>query len=131
MQTEPLTLKPQNTVDTVQDLFERHSIHHVPIIDDQGFLKGIISKSDMRQISYGYSLFTHHQKSEHNVALYQSVLVRDIMTSNPESLGPENTLLDAVNLFMKNAFHAIPVVDNENKLVGIVTTYDLLALVLD
>lgn len=50
--------------------------------------------------------------------------IRSIMTTSPTSVTPENTLLEVTHLFKENRIHHLAVVKN-NKLLGLITTYDL------
>ena len=56
---------------------------------------------------------------------FMNYQVRDVM-SHPESIGPEASLGDAERVLEKNGFNALPVVDGDEQLVGVVTTLDLL-----
>ena len=54
------------------------------------------------------------------------VLAKDIMTKEVVSVNVDTTLLDVAKLISEHNFDGVPVIDNENNLVGIVTEYDLL-----
>ena len=54
------------------------------------------------------------------------VTAKDIMTKEVISVHPETTLLDVAKILAEHNFDGVPVVDAENKLVGIVTEYDLI-----
>lgn len=54
------------------------------------------------------------------------VLVKDIMTTNVVSTRPEANLMDATRLMSEHNFDGLPVVDGSNKLVGLITEYDML-----
>lgn len=54
------------------------------------------------------------------------VLAKDIMTKEVMSVRPDTSLLDTAKLIAEHNFDGVPVVDNENHLVGIVTEYDLI-----
>ncbi len=51
--------------------------------------------------------------------------VRDIMTKNPTTVNPSDTIQSVTDLMMKKRLQQLPVVDAEKKLVGIITSYDL------
>jgi len=55
------------------------------------------------------------------------ILVKNIMTKEVISIRPEMPLLDGAKLLIQHDFHGIPVVDNENKLIGLLTEYDLIS----
>lgn len=56
----------------------------------------------------------------------QKVLAKDIMTKEVIVVHPETPLLDVAKLLAEHNFDGVPVVDKDNKLVGIVTEYDLI-----
>ena len=56
---------------------------------------------------------------------FMNYQVRDVM-SRPESIGPEASLGEVERVLEKNGFNALPVVDADERLIGVVTTLDLL-----
>jgi len=48
------------------------------------------------------------------------------MTQNPEVISENQTVDEALEIFLKNKYRALPVMDQEDKLVGIITPYDIL-----
>jgi CBS domain-containing protein len=125
MTTELLIARPTDNVKHIADIFRKKNIHHIPVVDEDSRLVGIVSKSDFLKISHGMSLFRNRRKKEHDDALHESLLVRDIMTRDVAHLGPNDPISLAVGIFRENLFHAIPVIE-KGLLVGIITTYDLL-----
>ncbi len=53
--------------------------------------------------------------------------VRDIMTHDAVSVHPETSLADAAKILAEHNFDGLPVVDTDNKLLGILTEYDLIS----
>lgn len=53
--------------------------------------------------------------------------IQDIMTKNVTSVTPATSILEASELLLENEFNGLPVVDQDGKVVGIVTEYDLLS----
>ncbi|MCP3929149.1 MAG: CBS domain-containing protein [Bacteroidetes bacterium] len=129
MSTDLITVKPHDAVQEINKGFEEKNIHHIPVKNENGQLAGIVSKSDFLKISYGFSLFRNLKIEEYNRSLYETLLVKDIMTKDVAHLLPNDTVEMAIGIFKENLFHAIPIVD-EGKLIGIVTTYDLLNMLL-
>lgn len=54
--------------------------------------------------------------------------VGDVMTPNPVTIGPDRTVAELMEVFLRHDFNALPVVDNECVLLGLVTKLDLLRL---
>lgn len=127
MTTPVITVTPEATMDKVQDIFRKNNIHHVPVVKE-GSVVGMVSKSDYFRLLHGFTLFKTQKSEEYNDAILRSLLVGEVMTRQIAVLNPEDSLELAAGFFRENLFHALPIVDKEqNKLVGIVTTYDLLA----
>jgi len=56
------------------------------------------------------------------------MVIRDVMTPSPRTVGPATSVLDLQHLFIAYGFNAFPVVDGSNTLLGIVTKLDLLRI---
>lgn len=117
---------PDDTMQRVDEIFKMHNIHHVPVIDNDSRVVGIISKSDYLKILHGFTLFKTTKSEEYNKAILRSLLASEVMTKQIATLQPYDTVDIAAGYFRENLFHAVPVVDREKKLVGIVTTFDML-----
>ncbi len=127
MTTKVISVKPSDTMQVVSHFFRTHNIHHLPVVDKEGVLIGMISKSDYLAISNAFPLFYQDRREAFNDKIYGSLLVEEVMTKQLARLQPEDSILIAVGIFQENLFHALPVVNEHNKLVGIITTYDLLS----
>lgn len=125
MTRQPHSLSPMDSLERAERFCRSYHIHHLPVVDIYGKVIGMISQSDLLKISYGLSLFRHRDVEQFNHALFASVLVRDVMSTDVITLNAEDTIADALAIFEQNLFHAIPVVEND-WLVGIVTPLDLL-----
>ncbi|MEM6377934.1 MAG: CBS domain-containing protein, partial [Bacteroidota bacterium] len=125
MTIEVISIQPRDTMDKVDQIFETHSIHHIPVVE-LGRVVGMISKSDYYQILHGFTLFKAPVSKTYNDAVLRSLLVREVMTKQVACLGPQDTLAKAADYFRENLFHAIPIVDEDGQLMGILSTYDLL-----
>jgi acetoin utilization protein AcuB len=95
-------------------------------VDSANKVIGIISKTDFHKLEHGFTLFRSKESQAYNDAIMRSLLANDVMTKQVVTLLPEESIMVAVDIFKENLFHAIPVVDKHHKLLGILTTYDLL-----
>lgn len=118
-----VTVRPDTTIDRIHDLFESHSFHHIPVVD-QAKLVGIISKTDYLRIQHMVA------KTWEGITicqeLYKDMCAMDIMTHEPLKIESADTIGLAADIFRANALHALPVVD-DGELVGIITSHDLLS----
>lgn len=117
------SVSPDQSLDAVQQIFESNRFHHVPVVND-GVLIGMVSKSDIYLISQGLSMGVNAESA--NREIFRTILVEEVMTTKLAKLSPTDRVDVAAEIFSENLFHAIPVVDDDNKLVGMITTYDLI-----
>jgi len=123
--TNHLTAIARNTTAAqIRAFFEQNNIHHLPVMDG-GKLVGMVSKSDVLQVTHCASLFHSEKDREINEKLMDSVLAEDIMSREIVKLSPTDSVETAAFLFANNKFHALPVVKN-GVLVGMITTFDLI-----
>jgi CBS domain-containing protein len=88
---------------------DRHftEISGIPVVDDEHRCVGVLSRKDRSKVSD------------------LNAKVKDVMSSPAITLTAEKTVSDAAVLMLKNKIHRIPVVNNEMKVVGIVTRTDI------
>lgn len=125
MTTDPITVKANDTMLTVRDIFRHNNIHHIPVVD-KGRVVGIVTKSDYLALSNAFPLFNKEKREAYNEKLFSTILVDEVMTKQVAKVTPDDPLEVAAGIFKENLFHALPVVDEHSKLVGILTTFDML-----
>ena len=114
MTPDPNFLKVNDPLITALKLFETEKYHHLPVVENQQ-LAGIFSSTDLVIFMQSNDIESMHSAS-----------VRDFMSPNTVSISIHSTLRVAAKLLCSGAFHSLPVVDDENRLLGIVTTTDLI-----
>jgi CBS domain-containing protein len=119
MTTDPVTIGPGDSVATAMEILESHDIHHLPVVED-GILVGILSSADLMKL---------HILREREQAL-RAIKVRQIMETEPVTLDVFADLVDVASKLSASSFHALPVVESDNVLVGIVTSTDVINHVL-
>ena len=125
MKRKPAIVAPHDNLETVRLIFEKHGFHHVPVVLE-GKLVGIVSYTDYLRIIT--ELFSGQATQERNQTGLSNILVKEIMTEEVISLKPTDTVEDALEVFTTHHFHAIPVTEGDQRLVGILTTRDLVKL---
>lgn len=123
MTRKPSTVSPVDNLETVRVIFEQHGFHHVPVVEE-GKLVGIVSYTDYLRIIR--ELYGNAQEQRSNDRLLHTLSVKQVMTEHPVCLAPTDTVEDALKIFKTNHFHAIPVVEGDRRLVGILSTHDLI-----
>ncbi|MEZ4919878.1 MAG: CBS domain-containing protein [Saprospiraceae bacterium] len=123
MTRNPETVNPQNNMEVVRTIFEKFGFHHIPVVEE-GQLVGLVSYTDYLRIIR--DLFNNPMEESANNTILKSLLVREVMTENLLCLNESDTVRDAMRVFKTNHFHSLPVIGDDGKLLGIVTTYDVL-----
>jgi acetoin utilization protein AcuB len=124
MTASPITVTADQTVAEAIDILQQNSIRHLPVVDEQGLLKGMLSDRDLRSArpsSVAQSKERHNVEERVNNTPISVVMSRECM-----SLSRLATLDDALLIFQSRKFGALPVVDEEEKVVGIFSIGDLL-----
>lgn len=127
MSTNLRTVSPSDPVLMVDEIFKKNRIHHVPVTED-GKVVGIISKSDFLYLLRGFT--QNAVDSFRETAKLRAFKVHEIMEKNVETIGDKATIQRVVEILGENRFRCLPVVDDEHNLVGIVTTHDVIDMVL-
>ena len=125
MSKDLTTVGIHTPVSEIATIFSNSTFHHIPVVDKQERLKGIVSKTDFERIKSGISLFRNPKMESYNKSLFRTLLTSDIMTADVKELQPDDSIELAYREFKNNVFRALPIVD-KGKLVGIVTPLDLL-----
>ena len=125
MSKDLITAGPEMTIFEAKNLMTEKKIRHLPIVDGSGKLLGIVSDRDMRDAMPSTLL----KKPDYDLTLSKigSHQVEDIMTRNPITIYAYYTIQDTLLVMQKKKVGALPVVDEEGYLTGILSTRDLLA----
>lgn len=119
-----ITIGPDAGIEEARKLMEKNGIRHLPVVLEDFKLVGIVTDRDIRSAQPSCALPDVEIKAEQK--LLASLKVKDIMTMDPVSISPANTLGDALVLMKKIKVGAFPVVDQEGKLKGIISIRDLI-----
>jgi CBS domain-containing membrane protein len=125
MTSDVFTVGPDESITTLQDLMNEKGIRHVPVVDGEGAVLGLVSERDvLRRAS--------SQEADLPLSVRLDVLtavkVRDIMTCNAETVEADEDLSTAAQIMLDNKFGCLPVVE-EGALAGILTEADFVKFV--
>lgn len=121
------TVNITNSLKQANDLFNKYHIRHIPVVSGDKLI-GILSQTDILRISFGNTFGNDQAGSDE--AIFEMLSINQVMKHSPETVNPNNTIKEAAEIFAKREFHALPVVEND-KLVGIVTTTDIINYFID
>ncbi|WP_347173618.1 CBS domain-containing protein [Polaribacter uvawellassae] len=127
MSTNLITVNHTNNLVEAEKLFNENSIRHIPVVSGDDII-GMLSLTDLLRVSFVDAYGT--DENEVDTAVYNMLTIEQVMAKNLVSVTSSQTIKEVAEILAKNEFHALPVVDN-NKLVGIVTTTDLLNYLLE
>ncbi len=117
------TLRRNDQLALADDLMRAQRIRHLPVLDEDGRLCGLVSQRDLfrgalaKALGYGE---TAQRK------LHTMLLVKEIMTNDVVTIGPHEPLANAARLMIEHKIGCLPVVDADT-LLGIVTETDFVA----
>lgn len=120
MTKDPLTVTPTETIGQADELMNTNKIRQLPVVQGKD-LVGIVTDRDIRSFLSGSLLEGVEAREE---AL--NTKIREIMTTEPMTLSPDDDLQEAVEIMIDEKIGGIPVVDESEGLVGIVTYVDVL-----
>lgn len=126
MTSAPRTAHAGQPLSEVRAMMNEGRFHVVPVVRGKA-LVGLVTASDLLQVSYTYGADDRMV----DAVLDATVKLADLMTTEPTTLAPSDTVRHAVTLFAEGKFHALPVVDAAGELLGVVTTTDIMRYVLD
>ena len=107
MTKHPTFVRSSTRVNEAAELLHSLEVRHLPVVNDEREIVGMLSDRDLRE-----------RDGDERVA--------DIMSSNVFSVEEEDDVSDAVELMLENKIGAVPVVDADGALVGIISYVDAL-----
>jgi acetoin utilization protein AcuB len=117
-----ITVDPEAGILDAQELMAQNNIRHLPIINNDRQLIGIVTDRDIRS-ALPYRFYDVPQNEREKI---DTLKVKDIMTKDPISISPTYTIQDALLLIQNSKVGALPVVDDDRCLKGIISVRDLL-----
>jgi len=127
MRTELVTVPPETTLLTAQDILEKKQINHLLVVDGEGELLGIVSDRDLKK-SWASSATTLSKNEL--MYLLDQVTVFSIMAKKTIAITPGTTIERAALLMNQNRINALPVLEGK-ELVGIITSSDVIKILLE
>lgn len=108
MTANVFTVAPDMTLQAASDQLEENQFRRVLVKTKDGTLAGVLSKKD--------------------IALKDGEFVRDVMTGNPKTVTIDTKIHFALTILLKNRISCLPVVDENYRLLGMISTSDLIIM---
>ncbi|NEO61274.1 MAG: CBS domain-containing protein [Moorea sp. SIO4G2] len=137
MTREPIVVQPQTPIKEVIKIIAEQSISGLPVVNEAGKLVGVISETDLLWQETGveppvYIMFLDSVIYLENPARYDQELHKalgqtagDVMTGHPMSIKPDQPLRKAAKLMQEKSIHHLPVTDEAEQVIGILTSGDI------
>ncbi|MCD2199325.1 CBS domain-containing protein [Halobacterium sp. KA-4] len=106
------TVTPDTLVEDAAELMLDNSIGSVVVVDEDGHLEGILTNTDFVTI-----VAKSKPKAQTTVERY--------MTTDVVTTGAQDSIRDVADAMLEHGFHHMPVVDEEDNVIGMITTKDL------
>jgi acetoin utilization protein AcuB len=124
MSSEVTTLEVNDKLSIADDVMRLGRIRHMPVLDEDGSIVGIVSQRDLFRGALARSLgYGEHAQQK----LLGLLFVKDVMTTNPSTIGPDEPLSEAARRLHKEKIGCL-LVTEDDKLVGILTESDFVQL---
>ena len=124
MTRKVVTIDKEASIFEAQEKLSENRIRHLPVVDADNRLIGIVTDRDIRS-AMPYSLFTDPTNKLEREKI-SGLKIKDVMTADPKTISPSYTIQDALLLIEEMRVGALPVVDEQGKLKGIISVRDLL-----
>lgn len=122
MSKNVITLSSSDDLMLAEKLFKKERIRHIPVVSGSE-IKGMLSYTDLLRISFADA--ADEDEKDVDTVVYNMFTIEQVMAKNLVTVNSTSTIKEVAEILAKKEFHALPVVDN-NELVGIVTTTDLI-----
>lgn len=127
MTEHPFTLGPSNSVKQAMDLMQQERIRHIPIVDEQHHLLGLVTLTDILATRESKLLLI---SPEREAEFTDSVQLDEIMTRQVASVDPHAGIKEAALYLQRHRYGCLPVLKGR-KLIGIVTESDFISVAIN
>ena len=121
MSKDPVTINDDTSMMKAIHLMKQNRFRRLPVLHE-GHLAGIVSDRDLKEASPSKATTLDVHELYYLLA---ELHVKDIMTRDPVTVAPEDTVERAAQLMLENTISGLPVVDDQGKVVGILTQSDV------
>ncbi|WP_424101760.1 CBS domain-containing protein [Moorena producens] len=137
MTNDPIVVHPETPIKEVIKIIAEQSISGLPVVNEAGKLVGVISEADLLWQETGveppvYIMFLDSVIYLENPARYDQELHKalgqtagEVMTGHPMSIKPDQPLRKAAKLMQEKSIHHLPVTDEAEQVIGILTSGDI------
>jgi acetoin utilization protein AcuB len=122
MSSPAVTITPDTTLHDAPNLMHEHRFRRLPVVDEKGRLVGIVSERDLLYASPPPATLLNGLELNHVLSKLQ---IEEIMTQDVITTTPDAFIEDAARLMVENKIGGLPIVDEDNHVVGVITETDV------
>lgn len=126
MTSKVVTIDVNSSLEKARELFKKNKIRHLPVTDNKMVI-GILSQTDLLRLSFGNTYVDETMIGEDGIM--DELSINQIMKHKPDMVNSNDSIKSVAEKLVAAEYHALPVED-EGKLVGIVTTTDVIRFLL-
>lgn len=138
MTEKVITVTKDDTVEKCANLLATHTLSGLPVVDDAGYVKGIVTEGDLIkhntavqvpafiEILGGIIFLDNPNTFFENVEKSMGHFVENVMTEEVITINPEEDIEKAARILVRHQITRLPVTDDEGKLMGIVARRDIM-----
>lgn len=126
MTENPRTIRPTDTVSQALEALQSLEIRHLPVVDEENNLVGMVSDRDLGPLMRS---FTEGEEAERMVLTLSRRRVSDFMSADVICIDADADLSEVIDMMLDQHIGALPVVDGEGVVQGIISYVDVLRAV--
>ncbi len=140
MTREVISVRPDTRVGDIARLFREYQLSGLPVVNEENVPVGVITELDMitrharpkmptfLPLLGAYIPLMGKKDYQESLRRITGVVAQDIMTTPVNTIGPDASIEDAATVMVSNRSNPLPVVDEEGRIIGIVSRTDVLAV---
>lgn len=122
MSKDVVSAKPDMPITTAHQVMKKNRIRRLPVLEEDGTLLGIVTIGDVREASPSGATTLSIWELNY---LWSQLTVKDVMTHKVLSVREDEPMINAARLMMENKISGLPVHDENNRVIGMVTESDV------
>lgn len=138
MTKEIITVMEEDTVEKCANLLITHGLSGLPVVDDKGKIKGMVTEGDLirrasrvkgpavLEVLGGLIYLESPKKFIDDLKRSMGNIARDIMTEDLITISPNKVVEDAATLLVQKKIKRLPVIDENGNLMGIISRKDIM-----
>ncbi len=132
-----ITIKKESSIEELSEILLKNKISGVPVVDGDGKIAGVVTEADIIvqdtdlhfpryfKLLDGIIYLDSLNRFMDSLKKHLATKVEDIMVAKVRTISPGTTISDIAELMLQQKINRLPVVDEDNKVIGIVTRADI------